>query len=163
SMTAQSCFTGSAPNMLRRILIASLFAALAGVLTTPGDAATTHYVDINNPAPQSPYTNWATAAATIQDAIDAATTGDVVVVSNGNYQAGARVVYGSSTNRVVVDKAITLQSVNGAGSTAIIGFAQVGGLPPTGIRCVYLTNGSALIGFTLTNGCTRNTGNPLTE
>ena len=53
-----------------------------------------------------------------------------------------------STNRVVVNKAVTLQSVNGPAATAIQGYS----FRDSSIRCVYLTNGASLIGFTLTNG-----------
>jgi hypothetical protein len=41
-----------------------------------GAPAATHYVDLNNPAPAPPYTNWGTAARVIQDAVDAALPGD---------------------------------------------------------------------------------------
>jgi hypothetical protein len=105
------------------------------------------YVNLSNPAPVSPYTNWPTAATNIQDAIDVASADDVIVVSNGIYQTGGRAVYGSSTNRVVVDRAVTVQSVNGPDVTFIAGNRR-----NPEIRCVYLTNGAALIGFTLTNG-----------
>ncbi len=45
----------------------------------------------------APYTNWATAARTIQAAVDAATTGDVVWVTNGVYAAaGTNCAYGDS-------------------------------------------------------------------
>ncbi len=116
------------------------------------------YVNINNTAPVSPFTNWITAATNIQDAIDAANPGDFIVVSNGIYQTGGRTVNGYLlTNRVVIDKAVTVQSVNGPASTAIAGFRNAN-LPPTGIRCVCLTNGAALMGFTLTNGATLTTG-----
>jgi hypothetical protein len=112
-----------------------------------------HYVkaSVFGAMPVSPFTNWITAATNIQDAIDAAVTSDFIVVSNGAYNSGGRAVYGIATNRVTLDKAVTVQSVNGPGST-IIGGSQVSVL--AGIRCAYLTNGAALIGFTLTNGGT---------
>jgi hypothetical protein len=31
--------------------------------------AATHYVDLNSPSPTAPFTNWATAAHVIQDAV----------------------------------------------------------------------------------------------
>jgi len=101
------------------------------------------HVDLNCTNPTLPYTSWASAATNIQDAIDAALPGDQVLVTNGVYQDGGGMVSGT-TNRVAVNKAITVQSVNGPAVTAIDG----GGV----MRCVYLTNGTALFGFTLTNG-----------
>jgi hypothetical protein len=121
-----------------------------------------HYVNLSNAAPVSPYTNWITAATNIQDAIDVAGAGDFVVVSNGLYNYGGRAVYGAATNRVVVDKAVTVQSVNGPAATTIAGAASTA-YPPAGIRCAYLTNGAVLSGFTLTNGSARNSGNPTLE
>jgi hypothetical protein len=121
------------------------------------------YVNVSNAAPASPFTNWITAATNIQDAIDVANAGDFIVVSNGTYNTGGRVVFGTMTNRVVINKAVTVQSVNGSAATIIAGLPNTGGYLSTGIRCVYLTNGAALIGFTLTNGASRLSGNITNE
>jgi hypothetical protein len=112
--------------------------------------ATVRYVNVNNSSPASPYTNWATAATNIQNAIDAATDGDQILVTNGVYQTGGRLTSDGTINRVAVTNTVTLQSINGPAVTSIDGGHAM--------RCVYMTNGAVLAGLTLTNGNAGNGG-----
>ena len=89
------------------------------------------YAASQNPTP--PYSTWATAATRIQDAVDAAPAGTLILVSNGVYAGG-----------VTVTKPLSLMSVNGAKFTIIDG----GGTN----RCLYETNGLWVQGFSFTNG-----------
>ncbi len=142
----------------RRLTIA-LVLSLATTLS-----AATRYVDANSAAPTPPYTNWATAAQVIQDAVDAAESGDEIVVTNGVYATGGRAVYGMLTNRVAVTKPLTLRSINGSEFTVIRGHQIPGSTNgDAAIRCLYLANGAVFSGFTLTGGATRNSGDAWDE
>ena len=118
--------------------------------------AVDHYVAANNANPLPPYTNWDSAAADIQSAIDVSTDGDVVWVTNGVYATGGKSVDGVLTNRITLDKALTVRSVAGPSLTFIQGGTPTNG--PGAVRCAWLTNGALLSGFTLQGGATRAPG-----
>jgi len=121
--------------------------------------ATVRYVDVNSSAPTPPYTNWATAANAIQDAVDATTPGDTVLVTNGIYTAGGwRLGSFDVTNRVAITNGVLVQSVNGPAFTFIQGYRPASSSLTNAIRCAYLGSNAVLSGFTLTNG-SAGTGN----
>jgi hypothetical protein len=137
--------------------------SLAAIITlnvSPTVPAGTLYVDLNCNNPTPPYADWSTAATNIQDAVDAATNGDLILVTNGIYQTGGQTVNGYAlTNRVVINKAVTVQSINGASATTIQGYQMPGATNGvSAVRCVYITNNATLVGFTITNGATLTTG-----
>jgi len=122
--------------MTRYWLALCLFAHIA--------VADTHYVDINNASPSSPYTNWSTAANDIKSAIMASTSGDTVLVADGIYSNGAAGV-------IDVDENILVISQNGP-ATTIVDAAGNG-------RGFQLTVPDARIaGFTIRNGSTWDPG-----
>ena len=152
---AQASDTGGYVAVVTNAFNSATSHLAALTLITPGGTSV-RYVNISNTTPLAPFLSWTNAATNIQDAVDAAVDGDVVLVSNGVYKTGARAVYGA-TNRVAVDKAVALQSVNGPDSTSIVGAGSVGVARVNG-RCVYLTNGASLVGFCLTNGSASGSG-----
>ena len=123
----------------------------------------THYVRVNCATPVYPYLTWPTAATNIQDAIDAATEDNaLVLVSNGVYSTGSRVyndVYSYSTfnlaNRVVIDRPITVMSVIGEPQPVILGAVDPDfTFGPGAVRCAVVANGGVLHGFILSGGST---------
>ena len=135
---------------MKRILQLVVLTGFAAVATF----ADIHYVNINNLSPSSPYTNWATAATNIQEAINVATSNDTVLVTNGVYADGGAFA-AEAMNRVAITNVVTVRSVNGPAVTIIRGQGPVG---DTAVRCAYVADGAALIGFTLTNGFTQSNG-----
>jgi hypothetical protein len=116
----------------------------------------TRYVDVNGTNPTPPYTNWATAATVIQDAVDACASGDFVIVADGVYVEGGRPASGYNTsNRVVISLPVTVHSVNGPAGAVIVGQGPRGNYA---VRCAHLSGGAVLMGFTCSNGSTRTFG-----
>ena len=130
--------------------------AIAGLIFAFTAHATTRYVDLNCANATSPFMDWTTAATNIQDAIEASVDGDLILVTNGVYAGGGRVMAGDLTNRVALNKALTVQSVNGPFATVIRGIGATNG--NSAVRCAWLTNGASLVGFALQAGATRNSG-----
>jgi parallel beta-helix repeat protein len=151
----KKCFNVPQSKELMRAILFLVLLLVSACL----NAATLHYVDINNPNPVSPYTTWATAATNIQDAVDAAHTfGDPVLVTNGVYQTGSRGGYYGGLYRVVILNGL-VQSVNGPGVTVIQGqLDPTSTNGPQAVGCVSLALGASLSGFTLTNGATSASG-----
>ena len=151
-MNAMGCFARR-----RRWVMAAWAMTACMPWAAPG---MTLYVDPASPMPRPPFRTMATAAHTIQDAVDAAAGGDVVRVAPGRYDRGGR-EYGGQMNRVVVEKAITVRSIGGAVATAIVGARDPAAAPslrgcgPQAVRCVVLAHPEAkLVGFRITGGAT---------
>ncbi|MCK5853427.1 hypothetical protein KAH27_10405, partial [bacterium] len=105
--------------------------------------ATTNYVWQGSPTPTPPHSSWATAAHTIQDAVDHTPSGNTVLVTNGYYDSGLG-IFGSSSNRVIITHPLKLKSVNGLENTIIAGSYN--------IRTLFITAGVEVEGFTVTGG-----------
>jgi len=90
----------------------------------------------------APFNSWLTAATNIQAALDAAATGETILVTNGTFSLG---------NEISLSKGVALKSVNGPGLTVLDG----GNLT----RCLQLSHTNALVdGFTITRGWTTYSG-----
>jgi len=149
-------------------------------------AAGDRYVVKGNPGAAAPYESWATAAGDIQTAVDAAaegksvrvrssarwpflaqrsyrSAGETVWVRAGVYDAGGKsdVIWRAKlTNRVAIAKSIVVRSENNDPANTIIkGAWSADGCTngPGAVRCAYVADGAALIGFTLAGGATLTT------
>ena len=81
-MNAPPIPTSAGPRRPSRLLLALALLSVANL------AAATLHVSLESPDPAPPYATWATAATNIQDAVDAASAGDEVGVTNGVYATG---------------------------------------------------------------------------
>lgn len=144
-----------------QFLCSLLFSFLGLLLPAHGNGVTTYHVSPSG-SDDAAGTSWLTAKQTIQAGVDAAVDGDIVLVTNGLYATGGRTIAtaGATTNRVVIDRAITVTSVNGPAVTIIQGAWDptdplTNGIGPAAVRGVYLGTNAVLSGFTVTNGATQ--------
>jgi hypothetical protein len=124
----------------------------SGTLVVQSAGVQTYYVATNGNDTANGL-SWATAKRTIQAAVDLTAAGDTVLVSNGVYATGGAIAPTLfASNRVVIAKNITVQSVNGPAVTTIRGLNGGAYSLADSVRCVFINSGN-LSGFTLTNGC----------
>ncbi len=137
---------------LRSTSICSLLlCALVNLQSQPVGAAT-YYVDAQRTDDTGSGTAWSSAKKTLQAAMPLVRNGDTVMVNDGVYDRGGAAVIGADrTNRVVISSVITLRSLNGPERTTIRG-SGTNVTEAAGIRCVYLTDGAILDGFTISDG-----------
>ena len=113
------------------------------------------WVDCNGRS-DSPNGSESAPYRSIQYAVDAAAEGDTVKVRPGVYDAGETAGPGGTLARVVIDKAITLESTDGKDRTFVIGQKGNGpdGAGAGAVRCLVICNGAAAVvkGFTLADG-----------
>jgi hypothetical protein len=142
-------------NTKLRAPIPEVILTLELFLPVPRARGGTLYVDASSRTAAASYDSWQSAAVTVQDAIDAASTGDEIVLTNGAYGTGGRVVYGMATNRVAVVGPFTARGVNWPQFTLMQGRQVLGSTNGgSAIGGVYFTDGAVQSGFTVTNGAT---------
>ena len=144
-----------------RTLCGTIIAAVAIAATCLAADPNTWYVDDAKYGASGTGESLADAFGTIQEAIDAASAGDTVLVAAGTYSRSSSKATAFTDNtysRVVIDKAITVKSISGKGKTFIVGEGDyvnepTYGLGPNAVRCVAITAQNAVLeGFTLTGG-----------
>jgi hypothetical protein len=124
------CFLKGVP-LMNRLIVTGM-----GISLCFSVSAIERYVDLNNPTPVAPYTNWSSAATDIQTAVNAAVSGDTVWVTNGHYKL---------TEEILITNNISVVSVNGPSVTFVDG--------QWNSRCFYLSSSSSSItGFRIENG-----------
>ncbi|WP_168442180.1 S8 family serine peptidase [Pontiella desulfatans] len=102
-----------------------------GVYDTP-----IHYVNVSNSTPVVPYASWATAATSIQDAVDAASSNDTVLIADGTYLLSVE---------ITVTNAILVRSLNSPEATIVDGQGSV--------RCFNLGSSACVLsGLSIQNG-----------
>jgi len=145
---------------MKRLKKVSLLTGMTSALVLAQAAAAAEFFVSTDGAHQPPFSDWGTAATNIQDAVDLAGAGSTVWVSNGVYQSGWRTNYPPGTvlmSRLVITNAVTVRSLDPDPAQTVIKGSRDPDTQSNGsnaVRCVYMSGGASLIGFTVTNGAT---------
>lgn len=131
----------SAPGVTRITLVAT--AADGATASFSKDlklSSPLHYVVPGNPGAASPYSTWATAAASIGDALAVAQDDETVIVSNGVCKLASA---------LAIDRAVTLRGASGAPEDVIIDGDDLGNF---GKSAIVLSHSRAVVAdLTLSN------------
>ena len=134
----------------------SVFAEIQ-IVVSAGDV----FVALNG-THEPPFATWKTAATNIQDAVDVAPWGGTVQLAAGTYDLGGRPATGFAlTNRVCIEKPITLRGANTPAGAVVRGawHAPETACGPGAVRGVYLGHRAArLVGVTVEAGATSDYG-----
>jgi parallel beta-helix repeat protein/predicted outer membrane repeat protein len=116
--------------------------------------AATLYVNATNPTPSPPYANWGTASTNVQAALDAAASGDEILVAPGVYRIAApvtipldtRLTLRSTQSRAaIIDAQRLCQAVRVLGTNSVVeGFTVRNGIAAGYAGGVYLERYSTL-------------------
>ena len=133
-----------------------LWAGLIGLITADSAISATHYVNVSNATPSAPFLTWASAATNIQAAVDAAASGEEILVAPGNYllSSGIQIpsdktlaLHSTEQNAAVLDAQGLTSVIQVDGTNSLVtGFTIQHGHPP-GLGeggGVWLQNGSVL-------------------
>jgi len=146
-----------------------VYTVTATVSNETGSATGTYEITVIDPVIYAspagghvaPFDTWEKAATNLQDAVDAVTyPGGRVLATNGVYNTGSRAATGQTVpNRLVLEKSVRVESVNGPESTVILGRWNSDETPlgTLAIRGVYVGGEATLCGFTVSNGATAST------
>jgi hypothetical protein len=115
-----------------------------------------YYAAQNGQTPAAPYTSWASAAANIQDAVNAAADNATVWIGAGRYTVPPNATnYVGGSNVVFVNRPLALRGSNGIPESVFIDGEGVN----RGLAVAYSTMGYITIdGITFTNGYNYSTG-----
>jgi hypothetical protein len=125
--------------MNRKSMQCAIAGAFAGLLLSHLAPAQDTLLVWTNASPAAPYNTWETAFTNIQHAIDYASPGDRVLVTDGVYSVASAIVLG---------KAVTVESASGPGAT-MLSLSQT--VTPSRVISVSSSN-AVLDGFTIMNG-----------
>ena len=128
---------------MKKAIVQSVLVVLLVCGAASSVLADTHYAAQNGQTPSGTFTDWNSAASNIQDAVNAATTNDTVLVGAGHYTTNAL-----AGNVVNITKPLSLLSSNGIpASVSIDGSGANRGIYVSGAA----TNQLLIDGFTVSN------------